>query len=378
MLKKILIISPVDPYPVKSGIEEGIWEKCVAIALFAKVYIIFPQEKATRIPHYHNNIIRIPYNTKLSSFLFKKTKPESFFRAIYQTQFMNLKKIKYLIETIQPDIIDVQFPYIFPFLYFFIKNTPIVLTAHNIEYHLYKNKKMSFLLDWWELLSFRLAKKVFFLSYHDAIRIKKRLNKNNIFWIPMPINNEIGKKLRNARVQIINNHPIIIFLGSLIHRPNFEAVEIIINHIIPRVLKKFPNASFKIIGNYEKIPKHSFKKKKLEFLGFVNDLTEIFLTASVAIAPISSGSGVKTKVLNYLNAGIPTVVSRHGAEGIKLENEIHTFITDNWEQFSDYIIQLIKNQELAKKIVFNATKLIESYYTIQSISNKMKRLYEEK
>ena len=55
-MKKILIISPADPYPVLSGLEECIWQRCVTNAKFAKVYVIFPKERSLNIPYSYENI----------------------------------------------------------------------------------------------------------------------------------------------------------------------------------------------------------------------------------------------------------------------------------------------------------------------------------
>ena len=50
--------------------------------------------------------------------------------------------------------------------------------------------------------------------------------------------------------------------------------------------------------------------------GFVDDPSDLFATLDIAVAPLRLGSGVKIKVFETIDAGIPTVVTQVGGEGI--------------------------------------------------------------
>ena len=64
-----------------------------------------------------------------------------------------------------------------------------------------------------------------------------------------------------------------------------------------------------------------YENEKVKFLGYVEDLNDIFSKTTIALAPLFEGSGTRLKILDYLSAGIPTISTNLGVEGLKLSNE---------------------------------------------------------
>jgi hypothetical protein len=56
----------------------------------------------------------------------------------------------------------------------------------------------------------------------------------------------------------------------------------------------------------------------IEKLGFVDDLSEFFDAIDIFVAPLDSGAGVKIKVLNALEHGVPLFLTAKAVEGINL------------------------------------------------------------
>lgn len=56
----------------------------------------------------------------------------------------------------------------------------------------------------------------------------------------------------------------------------------------------------------------------IEKIGFVDDLSDFFDRIDVFVAPLDSGAGVKIKVLNALEHGVPLFLTSKAAEGIEL------------------------------------------------------------
>jgi glycosyltransferase involved in cell wall biosynthesis len=73
---------------------------------------------------------------------------------------------------------------------------------------------------------------------------------------------------------------------------------------------------------------------EVQVTGFVEDLTEYYASARVALAPLLSGAGVKFKVLDALAQGVPVVATTIGAEGIASSLSKYLQQTDNPAEFA--------------------------------------------
>lgn len=185
-------------------------------------------------------------------------------------------------------------------------------------------------------------------------------------------NNPITQENAKKRLKIDKDKFIVIFHGSYYtNYANKEAVYIIKNKIAPQIKDK--DLLFLIAG---KIP--SFKNEdNLKFLGFVNDLKNFIYSADVAIAPILRGSGVRTKIIDYLSAFIPVITTRKGAEGLLLKNGVHGYIVDNpVEDTIEKILELKNNPNKIKEFKNNINELVVKHYEWENILGKVARRYK--
>jgi len=155
-----------------------------------------------------------------------------------------------------------------------------------------------------------------------------RLKKNN---------HEIRKKLN------LEDVPVILFFGKLDYKPNYEAIEIIRNEILPRVLKKKPNTKFLIVGDN---PPLEFKHQNIIFTGLVKKIEDYINASDFVICPLVSGGGTRIKILETLACGKPVISTTIGAEGIENEeNSELLYLCDDWNDFAEKIILSLLNKK---------------------------------
>lgn len=173
----------------------------------------------------------------------------------------------------------------------------------------------------------------------------------------------------------------ILFIGTMTWQANIDAVLWFEEKVLPLLLKDYPQLIFDVVG---KLADNSIQKNKhnpnLIYHGFVESTEPFFLQSTVFVCPLQFGSGMKVKNIEALYRGIPLVTTTIGAESIDLHNGIDSFITDNPDEFANYIKQLIRDSLLWTTISQNARSLAKSKYTkakaeerlllqIQSITN---------
>jgi glycosyltransferase involved in cell wall biosynthesis len=119
--------------------------------------------------------------------------------------------------------------------------------------------------------------------------------------------------------------------------------------VFPLVLKKHPTTLLQLAGldsHLLRIPEKVSKQVKV--LGFVENVSDFLLDSGIFVAPMLSGSGVKIKVLEAMNHGMPCVLSPKAADGLGPHLPITT--QESAAQFANAIIELIESQSKRQAI----------------------------
>jgi succinoglycan biosynthesis protein ExoO len=107
----------------------------------------------------------------------------------------------------------------------------------------------------------------------------------------------------------------VLFVGSQ-HRPNTIGLRWFIQNVWPLIRQNIPSARLLIAGTVcREFP--SPQPEGVEVLGRLPDLASAYASASVVIAPILQGSGIKIKILEAASFGRACVTTSVGLEGLE-------------------------------------------------------------
>lgn len=156
----------------------------------------------------------------------------------------------------------------------------------------------------------------------------------------------------------------MVFIGPETHIPNKQGLEWFMDNVFPLLRKQEPNIIINVIGNWKKETKENWEQKYtgIYFLGYVDNLYTA-IANSILIVPLFQGSGIRMKILEACNAGIPFVATSIGAEGLNFTSGKDCYITDDAAQFAESIIELVNNQELANKFIQNSINHIHQEFS---------------
>jgi len=171
---------------------------------------------------------------------------------------------------------------------------------------------------------------------------------------------------------------IILFLGNMFYGPNENAVKLIQDKIVPKIMEQMPSSHFVFVGNYPLyLESRTLNyRNHVQFLGGVDDLNPFLSKASVALCPLFEGSGTRLKLLTYLAAGIPTISSKLGIEGLSEEIEKYMFIENKIENYSNLILKVLSKPYSENKLK-KARKWTEENYSWNIESKNIVKLYKE-
>ena len=223
---------------------------------------------------------------------------------------------------------------------------------------------------------------------------EKRIIKefNNIITVSNLNYNRI-KKINNCNLSIvengadiqskyiskeINNTVNIMFLGNLEYKPNSDAAKFLLNEVVPLLNKD--NISYKlfIIGDKASINIKKFESDNIKITGFVEDLDFYYNKCDIMVAPIFSGGGTRTKILESMAKGTVVISTNKGCEGINnIVDGKNILIANNAKEFVEKISFCINNKSITKDIELNAYNMVKNEYDWNVIGKKMSGFYKK-
>jgi polysaccharide biosynthesis protein PslH len=137
----------------------------------------------------------------------------------------------------------------------------------------------------------------------------------------------------------------ILFIGNFIHPPNVEAAFTLIHSIWPTVRAHQPEATLTIIGDRPPRALQEMASENVIVTGRVSDVTPYLDRASLFVAPMRSGGGIRIKLLEALAAGKAVVATPLAAEGLDLSNGEQIYLAWHDDQLARRIVELLTNLE---------------------------------
>lgn len=170
----------------------------------------------------------------------------------------------------------------------------------------------------------------------------------------------------------------VLHIGTMYWPPNIQGVLWFAKDVWPEVKAAVPEARFAIVGTRppDEVKALSAADPSIEVTGYVADPTEIFQRTAVAVVPVSSGSGMRVKILEAFARGLPTVATTIGFEGIVAVNHQHLLAADDPHEYAQAVIRLLQNPDEGRRLSLNARQLVETYYDCSSACRAIEAIYD--
>ncbi|MDY6964889.1 MAG: glycosyltransferase family 4 protein [Halobacteriota archaeon] len=155
----------------------------------------------------------------------------------------------------------------------------------------------------------------------------------------------------------------IIYVGNFQHYPNVDAVKNFMENCWDRIHKEVPDAKFYAIGLHppEELLDYRSENVIVEEGGPNKNVRRCYWNSDILVAPIELGTGFRGKIIEAMACGLPIVATSLATFGIDPVNEEDMFVADDYEIFSKYVIMLLKDIKLRKKIATNSLALAKKF-----------------
>jgi GT2 family glycosyltransferase/glycosyltransferase involved in cell wall biosynthesis len=153
----------------------------------------------------------------------------------------------------------------------------------------------------------------------------------------------------------------LLFIGAYDHPPNIDAVQWLVNEIMPEIWKELPNLKLTLLGSKPTPEVFALTSDRVFVPGYVPDVSEYFRTHRVFVAPLRFGAGMKGKIGQSLAYSLPVITSNIGAEGMNLKDGLNALIANTKEEYVEKILALYSDASLWNTLSSNSHQAIAQY-----------------
>lgn len=192
----------------------------------------------------------------------------------------------------------------------------------------------------------------------DRFKISEHLLCYVPFMMPI-INKETCQHLPNFEAR---EH--FVTIGNFMHPPNYDAVLFLKQKIWPLIRKHLPKAELHIYGAYISQKAQQLHNKNEGFFvkGFAKDIDEVMRKAKVCFAYLRFGAGLKGKLIDAMQNGVPCTMSSIAAEGMFGSLEPNGIIEDELEAFVAKTVALYNDELLWNIAQQNGFRVLEERF----------------
>lgn len=196
----------------------------------------------------------------------------------------------------------------------------------------------------------------------------------------------LAELVPEARVEIVSNihshtperpgyaaREGILFVGGFRHPPNIDAINWYAREVLPHLRHLLPEVVTKVIGSNMPESLRTLASEQLDLLGFIENIEPYLHQARVSIAPLRYGAGVKGKVNEAMNYGIPVVATACAVEGMHLRAGEEVLVAEDGRAFAEAIARVYRDESLWAKLSAAGVENLERHFSPEAALPAIRR-----
>ena len=181
------------------------------------------------------------------------------------------------------------------------------------------------------------------------------------------------------RTDVVHEEDKIIFSGTMNHPPNVAAILNFCDEIYPLILAQRPSAHLWIVGSNPTPEVQALAKRdsRIHVTGFVKDMRDYLLSATVSVCTVRLPYGAQTKVLEAMSCGVPVVAISHANIGIGATPGKHLLVADAPADFAASVLKLLGDPMLRQAISTQSRHFIETERSWPMLTAQLEQLLHD-
>jgi len=222
---------------------------------------------------------------------------------------------------------------------------------------------------------FSKADNMILVSPIDKECVKRSCDKSRIWVVPNGVDTSYFEPDKVSSSAASN----LLFSGVMNYRPNHESMVYFIENVFPLIRQEIPNVTLTIAGKDPLPELHALVERTagVVLTGYVEDIRPYFDQASVYIAPMISGAGLKNKILEAWSMGKPVVATNMACYGIEAIHGKNILKADKPNDIARQTISLIQDEGFRARLSSNARQTVIDLYSWNRQSRILEGIFED-
>ena len=171
---------------------------------------------------------------------------------------------------------------------------------------------------------------------------------------------------------------VVVFVGNFRHMPNVGGIIWFLAKVWPRIRASRPDARFYVVGgNPPQSVQEAHGHDGVVVTGYVDDVRPYVQQASVFVAPIFEGVGLRGKVLEAWAMKKPVVGTRLAFEALSATDGHTCFMADEPDRFATRVCELLENKDLSEAVGAAAHELVLRSFSWDAFGELYDKIYNE-
>ncbi len=163
----------------------------------------------------------------------------------------------------------------------------------------------------------------------------------------------------------------IVFIGGYQHPPNIDAVLFFVKNIWPHLRAAGFSGRFVIAGSQMPDEIKTLASEEIVVRGYIPDLSDLFDSCRLSVAPLRYGAGMKGKVITSLSYGVPCVATSMAVEGSGLVAGKDILVEDDPKQMAELIRKAYDDKSLWEKLSGAGLNYCIENCSIEAVKKKL-------
>lgn len=167
----------------------------------------------------------------------------------------------------------------------------------------------------------------------------------------------------NPNIPKLEERNHFVSIGNFLHEPNWQTV-LALKKCWKSIKKQLPSAELHVYGAYVSEKAKQLHNEKEGFLikGRAENVADVYSKAKILLAPIPYGAGLKGKLFEAMQLGLPSITTKMGAEAMNGNLDWNGFITSDEDDFIEKAVELYTNKNVWETAQKNGYEIIEKRF----------------
>jgi glycosyltransferase involved in cell wall biosynthesis len=162
----------------------------------------------------------------------------------------------------------------------------------------------------------------------------------------------------------------LMFFGNMQTTANRESVRYILEHVLPELKRHGLGYRFYAVGRCPQEIVDSNQNADVIFTGFLENAEEVFDRMHIHLAPMFGGTGIKTKILESLARGIPTITTPDGVMGLSVQSGQELFICADAGEIARRCVELAADESLYQRLSKTSARFASEHFNFDINRNR--------